>query len=177
MSITRARDRSQTTQQGGLTGRHVLFAFLAFFGVIFAVNGYFLYSAITTYTGIVSDEPYRKGLAYNDRIRADERQQALGWQHAITIEPSGNVRMSMLDRTGSPVTGLEFSVTVGRPATSAMDRKLVLSETQSGIYKGTVAPLDSGHWIVSAEALQGAAGAEGGRTVVYRVRERIWLTP
>ncbi len=56
---------------GALTGRHVLLIFLAFFGSIFAVNGWFLYSALSTHTGVVAVEPYRKGLAYNERIARD----------------------------------------------------------------------------------------------------------
>ena len=44
--------------QGGLTGRHVLYTFIAFFGIIFAVNGVFLYSALKTNTGVVAIEPY-----------------------------------------------------------------------------------------------------------------------
>ena len=56
--------------EGVITGRHVLIGMLVFFGVILGVNGMFLYSALSTYTGVVSDEPYRKGLNYNERIEA-----------------------------------------------------------------------------------------------------------
>ena len=59
-----------------LNGRHVLIGLLLFFGTIFAVNGYFMFVALSTYTGVVADEPYRKGLAYNARIAADERTRA-----------------------------------------------------------------------------------------------------
>ncbi len=64
---------------------------IAFFGVIFAVNGYFLYSALSTHTGVVAIEPYRKGLAYNERIAADERQKALGWQRQTSLARDGRV--------------------------------------------------------------------------------------
>ena len=47
----------------GLRGHHVLAGFLAFFGVVLAVNGAMIYSAISTHTGLVAIEPYRKGLA------------------------------------------------------------------------------------------------------------------
>ena len=58
-----------------LDGRHVLMMLFAFFGVIFAVNGYFLFSALSTHTGVVAVEPYRKGLAYN---HADRRRRTAG---------------------------------------------------------------------------------------------------
>ena len=53
--------------------------FLAFFAAVFVVNGAMIYSAVSTYTGLVANEPYRKGLHYNERIAADERQARLGW--------------------------------------------------------------------------------------------------
>src|SRR5688572_2876208 len=80
----------------GLRGGHVLAAFLAFFGVIFAVNGVFLYMALSTHTGLVAQEPYRKGLHYNDRIAAAERQQALGWTSDLRLAPeSGALTLAL----------------------------------------------------------------------------------
>jgi nitrogen fixation protein FixH len=59
-------------RQQGLRGGHVLGAFLGFFATVFVVNGALIYSAISTYSGLVANEPYRKGLQYNERIAADE---------------------------------------------------------------------------------------------------------
>ena len=61
-------------QQQGLRGRHVLWVFLGFFATVFVVNGAMIYSAVSTYSGLVANEPYRKGLHYNERIAAAERQ-------------------------------------------------------------------------------------------------------
>ena len=66
-------------RQQGLRGRHVLWAFLGFFATVFVVNGAMIYSAVSTHSGLVANEPYRKGLHYNERIAADERQARLGW--------------------------------------------------------------------------------------------------
>ena len=66
----------------GLTGRHVLAAMLVFFAVVFAVNAAMIYAALSTYSGVVADEPYRKGLHYNERIVADERQRQRNWREA-----------------------------------------------------------------------------------------------
>ena len=54
----------------------MLWVFLGFFGVVFVVNGAMIYSAVSTHSGLVANEPYRKGLHYNERIDADERQAA-----------------------------------------------------------------------------------------------------
>ena len=78
----------------GLTGRHVLLAMLAFFGVIFAVNGAFLYFALGSHSGVVAVEPYRKGLAYNQAIAAAEAQERRGWRMELPYAagPAGDAR-------------------------------------------------------------------------------------
>ena len=74
-------------RQQGLRGRHVLVVFLGFFAAVFLVNGAMIYSAVSTHTGLVANEPYRKGLHYNERIAADERQARLGWTDALRGRP------------------------------------------------------------------------------------------
>ncbi|MFX8903205.1 FixH family protein, partial [Acinetobacter baumannii] len=68
----------------GLKGSHVLAVFLAVFGIVFVVNGSMIYNAVTTNAGLVANEPYRKGLHYNERIAADERQAQLHWSDGVS---------------------------------------------------------------------------------------------
>ncbi len=70
-----------------LTGRHVALTFAGFFGVVFAVNIYFVTVALSTHTGVVANEPYRKGLKYNERIAASEQQESLGWKDETVLSP------------------------------------------------------------------------------------------
>lgn len=154
-----------------LTGRHVLAMFVAFFGVIFLVNGYFLARALSTHTGVVSVEPYRKGLAYNGRIRADEVQAALGWKDAVAIEAVGLLTVTLEGPSSAPISGLHLSVLVGRPSTAQSDRTLMLTETAPGRYVAETSALAPGHWIVTLEARHGAGNTEP----VYRAKRRLWL--
>ena len=157
----------------GLKGRHVLMAFLGFFLVVFAVNGVFLYSAISTYTGIVSVEPYRKGLNYNQRIAADEAQRAQGWEEALEVTRGGQVSLRLTNRLGAPVEGQSITGTFGRPSTAQHDVKLALIEEQPGMYTTRIAPPESGAWIVALEARSLAAPSE----ITYQLRKRLWLKP
>ncbi len=157
----------------GLKGRHVLMVFLGFFLVVFAVNGVFLYSAISTYTGIVSVEPYRKGLNYNDRIAADEAQKAQGWHEALEVTRSGQVTLRLTNRLGAPVEGLSVTGTFGRPSTAQHDVKLALTEVQPGTYAAHVSNPEAGAWIVALEARSVAASNE----ITYQLRKRLWLKP
>jgi nitrogen fixation protein FixH len=155
-----------------LTGRSVLAMFLAFFGIVFAVNAYFVASAISTYTGVVAQEPYRKGLAYNLRIEADERQALLGWTANLTAERAGAARLALLNRNGAPVAGLIVTAIVSRPSTDHFDGKLTFTETEPGHYETTPIALDGGSWIVALSARENAAAQP-----VFQLRRRLWLKP
>lgn len=156
-----------------LKGRHVLFMLIAFFGVVFGVNGVFLTRALQTHTGVVSVEPYVKGLKYNDRIAAGERQAKLGWQETLSIGMDGGIALAMTDDGGRPVRGLKFTGSIGRPSTSSGDRAVTLVETDPGRYVARTAALDEGTWVVGFEAIS----SDHGPDPVYRLRRRIWLKP
>lgn len=164
---TEARQR-----QPGLNGWHVLVACVLFFAAVFAINAALIYSAISTYSGVVASEPYRKGLLYNDRILADERQQRLNWLDSLTIDRAGRVALAITSADGRPILGLNVVATVGRPSTSREDIQLSLSAgTAAGLYQAQTKPLAAGSWIVSIEA---RASAELGEPV-FRARRRIWI--
>ena len=156
----------------GLQGRHVLIAFLGFFGTVFAVNGVFLYAALSTHTGVVAQEPYRKGLNYNQRIAADERQEQLGWNAEATLTRESGLSILLRDAAGAPVSGLFVGGVLGRPSTDQEDIKVVLAEVAPGHYKMASEALEPGAWLVSLEAHWLATGAT---EPVYRMRKRLWL--
>lgn len=167
---------------GMLSGRHVLIAMVAFFGVIFAVNGVLLWQAVATHSGLVASEPYRKGLGYNRRIEADERQQSLGWTTLATVERSHGVSITLLDRLGEPVTGLQLVGTIGRPSTGHRDLALRFFEQAPGRYVAPVSGLDAGAWLLSvgAHAAGNERDGEGSSIsddAVYRMKRRLWLNP
>ena len=154
-----------------LDGRHVLFGMIGFFLVIFGVNGVFLYSALSTHTGIVASEPYRKGLAYNERIAADEQQTERGWSQDMTIVPDGRLALHLTDKNKDPIGTLAITARVGRPATANFDRQMKLTETTPGNYAADLGKLAEGSWIVAIEA------RDGDDKPIYRSRRRVWLKP
>jgi nitrogen fixation protein FixH len=160
-------------RQQGLRGAHVLGIFLAFFAAVFVVNGAMIYSALSTHTGLVANEPYRKGLHYNERIAADERQARLGWTDAIDIGREGRVGVAIADAGGRPVSGLKVEVVLGRPSTNRLDVRLTLAEAAPGRYEARTAPMLEGAWLVGLEARADAKAEDP----VYRARRRLWLKP
>ncbi len=156
----------------GLQGWHVLAILLGFFGTIFAVNGYFIFKSLATHSGVVSEEPYRKGLGYNQRIAANDRQATLDWRADLDVKATGAIRLSLLDAGGHPIVNERVALTVGRPATRSFDRTIALTETAPGIYAGTTHEFAAGTWIADAD-VQDPQNPE----TDYRIRRRLWLTP
>jgi nitrogen fixation protein FixH len=157
----------------GLAGRHVLGLLLAFFGAVFVVNGALIYEAVRTNSGLVANEPYRKGLHYNARIAADERQAQLGWRDSLDVTREGAVALVLKDGTGQPVAGLKVETVLGRPATNREDLRVALIEVAPGRYEAHTPPLAAGNWVVALEA-RAAGDAE---EPIYRTRRRLWLSP
>ena len=147
-------------------------AFLGFFATIFVVNGTMIYSAVSTYSGLVANEPYRKGLQYNERIAAEERQARLGWKDALEIDRDGRVRMTLADADGRPVRGMNIAGVLGRPSTNRHDIVFQLVETSPGQYQALTSPLPEGNWLLSLEVRVHETADP-----VYRTRRRMWLKP
>ena len=132
-----------------------------------------IYSALSTHTGLVAIEPYRKGLHYNERIAADERQARLGWTDKIDVHRDGRVAIVLADGDGRPVSGLEIEAVLGRPATNRHDVKLTLAEAAPGRYEAHTAPLAEGSLAGRARSAQRCRREEP----IYRSRRRLWLKP
>jgi nitrogen fixation protein FixH len=164
------RDAPAVEPRRHLDGRHVLAMCVVFFGVVFVVNGYMLFSALSTYTGVVSVEPYRKGLAYNDRIVDDDRQIAVGWRDSVNLDQSGTVTVRMTTRDGAPLPGLSVSGVLGRPATARGDRGLTFAEVEPGRYRALAGPVDPGTWMITLEAFHSSDHVN-----LYRAKRRLWL--
>lgn len=156
-----------------LTGRHVLYAMLGFFGVMFLANGIFLYFAISTFTGLDNPHAYQEGVNYNERIQSAHRQAALGWTHKLTLSKDGRLELSINDKAGDGVSGLEISGTIERPVTSRFTHKLELKEVNLGRYTAQLDNIDDGNWIVALSAAKSASEAD----ILYRLKERLWLKP
>jgi len=155
-----------------LTGRHVLAAMLLFLAVVFGVNAAMIYAALSTYSGVIAAEPYRKGLHYNDRILADQRQRLRNWQEVLTIEPDGHITLAITGSDAEPIGNLSIELAIGRPSTNRQDVKLRLV-ADAGRYRGQIAPLPPGAWIVAVEARSASADGEP----IFRARKRLWIAP
>ncbi len=159
----------QAVQPGQLKGHHVLVWLLCFFGLIFVVNGYFLYNAITTFPGEDTKKSYLQGLEYNRILENRAQQAALGWRAEMGM--SGKVlEIRLENRDGSAVAGYDVNVLLRRMATSSDDVLLEAVSRGQGSYLVDMTKLSPGQW----DAVASVSDGEDGR-VLFEARKRVVL--
>ncbi len=133
-----------------------------------------IYSALSTHTGLVANEPYRKGLALQ---RAHSSRRAPGTprleRHASRSAATAAWRSCSRTATAAPSPASRSKPSLGRPSTNRHDIKLKLAESAPGRYETQTAPLGEGSWLIAAEARIDARAEDP----VYRTRRRLWLKP
>jgi nitrogen fixation protein FixH len=128
-----------------LKGWHVLLIMLAFFGVMFAVNGVFLYHAITSFPGEDVKKSYVQGLNYNATLADRAVQSELGWTAEAGLADNA-VIFRLNDADGQALTGHVVVGELRRLATGREDRSLVFQARGNGDYASDVSALGAGQW-------------------------------
>lgn len=132
-----------------LTGKHVLFCFLGFFGVVFAVNAVLVKAATSTFGGVETSSSYQAGLMFEQDVARAEQQDALHWRvnGKLARGHAGEARLdiSARDSKDVPLAGLTARARLAHPADGRLDRIIVLSGTSAGQFHGEV-QAQSGQW-------------------------------
>lgn len=155
---------------GKLTGRGVLMWLLGFFGVIFAMNAYFITVSARTFRGEDEQKPYLQGVEYNDTLAQRARQRALGWQATVTARrEQGNavaVLVRVEDREHAMRAGLNLAGELRHPADENRDHALQFHEVAPGLYRAQTRDVAPGRWDVLLHA---------GGGVPFEADQRLWL--
>ena len=134
-----------------LTGWHVMAMFVAFFGVIIAVNGTLAWKAISTFPGLEVDNGYIASQTFDVEMAA---HKALNWTFAHGYDADRKeLRLQFTDAAGLPVTLAALNVLVGRTTEAGDDIRpdFVLRE---GVFTAP-ATLAQGKWMMKVEARAG----------------------
>ncbi len=133
-----------------LTGRHVLIWLVAFFGVVFAVNFTMMHYAVSTFSGMEDDSPYKNGLAYNTDIDAARRQNERGWKveakHIRSAEGVTRFTVDAKDAGAAALSGLQGVMRLEWPANRALDHEVELVPVGAGRYEAAFGPVPAGQW-------------------------------
>ena len=125
------------------SGKFILICFLAFFSVVTIVNSVFIYIAIHTNTGVVTENAYEKGLAYNKVLAAARAQPT--FKDSLTYK-DGKLKWQVADQIGAPVKGGKATAFLIRPIKEGSDFSLTLNETSPGNYEGRADFPEQGLW-------------------------------
>lgn len=121
--------------------------FVGFFVVLAVMDGIFVTIATRTHTGVVTEEAYNRGLAYNQTINAAEAQDALGWVSSTRVE-DGDIVFEIADADAKPLSGAFVKAEISRPIEAGHEQTAVLNETRPGFYVASVEFPADGQWDV-----------------------------
>ena len=128
-----------------LNGWHVLTMVVLFFGVIITVNMVMAVFATGTFPGLVVKNSYVASQNYNALLAESRAQAERGWMADLAAD-DGILTLRLADSGGAPISGVQVEARVGRPASAAEDRMVVLHPAADGY--AAREPLASGRWIV-----------------------------
>ncbi len=130
--------------------RKLLVILLTVFAVVMAVNVVMVWFAVESNTGIVSENAYEEGLAYNKTLAEQAREAGLGWSVVRNVADFP-VRLvyALSDDRGAPLGGAWVRVKATRPVgeDDGSDFELELKEFTDGTYAAeNIAWPQKGQW-------------------------------
>ncbi|MET4698871.1 nitrogen fixation protein FixH [Constrictibacter sp. MBR-5] len=148
-----------------MRGRWIPWAFVGSFAVVFAANAVMVTFAMSSWTGLETQDAYRKGLAYNRTLDAERRESALGWQGVAAVE-AGRITVTLTDRRGEPVTAATVRAAFVRPTAEGHDFTADLAEQGSGRYAAAADVPLAGLWDIRTVARRGADSFQFNQRIV-----------
>lgn len=156
---------TQLTNEQFRAGQFIPWMIVAFFVVITMVFAGFTYIALSTYRGVVTDEAYEKGVAYNKVLERANAQAALHMSSKTQLD-GHMVDFKLLDYAGMPVVADKVTLVMFRPTQEGMDHQYEMTTVAQGFYHADISDLPAkGIW----EARVYAYTAHG----VYRSSQRV----
>ena len=154
-----------------LTGRGVFYWLAGFFAVIFAVNIFFAFVALDTWSGLESKDAYSAGLGFNKTLDARQEQRSRGWAGAVRAVPktdgSHELVAEFKDKRGEPLSSLVVMADVIRPTHAGYDRRVEMTPVGNGAYSAVLKlPLD-GIWDVHLNAESAGDAEFYGKSRIY----------
>lgn len=122
--------------------------FVMFFGVIIIVNTIFIYNALKTHSGVVTEQAYEKGLAFNQTIAKAKSQPQ--WRDKASYE-NGALTWEIRDENGAPIKNAKVRASFFRPIKTGHDFSVDLTHKGSGIYQAKPNIPISGRWVAKLD--------------------------
>jgi nitrogen fixation protein FixH len=157
--------------QRELTGRTVLIALIAFFGVVGAVNAAMVYFATSTFGGVEVASSYQAGLKFQDELAAVRAQDARHWEVEARLDRRGDdadLVVALRDADGKPISGVVVAARLAHPADFRHDHDVMMAAAGPGLFKGTTDATLSAQWDLVIDVTRGGEH-------LFRSKSRIGL--
>jgi nitrogen fixation protein FixH len=125
-------------------GRGAPWLIVVFFAVQIVLFVWFVMLATDSNHGLVTEQAYEKGLAYNQTLAAARAQEKTGFSLAIAHEQ--DLLKIAVRRAGAPVAGADVAVWFYRPTDSHFDVRGRANESANGLYTLSTVHLPRGLW-------------------------------
>lgn len=113
--------------------------------MVFAVNGYMIYDALTTFPGIAGQDGFDLSNNYNRVIATAQQQAALGWQIKADVTATHYPVLRLTDRNGAPLPAAVIDAQAERPLGSPDTTTLTFQPIGDGGFQANTT-LFSGQW-------------------------------
>jgi nitrogen fixation protein FixH len=152
----------------GPRGRWIPWLIVAFFGVVIVANGTMIYIAVSSFTGLQTENSYVRGLEYNQVLEAERAERALGWNVTVQFEPTGDRRGRIVaraqDAAGAPLDDAIVTARLVRPTQQGYDIQVTLAAESGAVYAANVELPLPGLWEIQTQITH--------RSEVYRTAQR-----
>lgn len=166
--MIKAHTHLETARTGKeLKGWHVLLVMLSFFGVMFSVNGVFLFHAITSFPGEDIKKSYVQGLSFNDTLAERAAQAELGWSAEAGLVDDLLI-LRLQDSEQTPLSSQLVVAELRRHTTNQEDRTISFRARRSGEYVADTGRLAPGQWLLRINVFDAA-----GETVLFRIEKTL----
>jgi nitrogen fixation protein FixH len=150
-----------------LTGGMVLAGLIAFFGVVFAVNGVLVHEALSTFSGLDTDSAYHAGQTFERDAAMAKAQDDRHWQVDAALLPTSAgatlIDVHAHDAAGAPLSGVDATITLQRPTDRRFDRIVAVRQDAPGHFRGSADNAPAGQWDLVIELTR--AGEQQFRSV------------
>ncbi len=124
--------------------------FIIGMGLVVVVNGGLVFLSQSTWSGLVTEDYYDKGIEYNKNLEGARRQARLGWRVKATLVrgADGGAEIGALyrNRDGTPVENLSVRAYLIRPVSEGNDIETALGEKGQGRYSIAIKTPLPGQW-------------------------------
>ncbi|HYD32128.1 MAG TPA: FixH family protein [Azospirillaceae bacterium] len=138
-------------------GWYIPWLFVAFFLIVIGANATMMFFAFSTWTGLETEDHFRKGIQYNQDLEGARAQRERGWHVGFDFKPQpglrGEVEVVLKDKYENFLSNAQVTVRLARPTAAGHDQTVPLEYKGEGRYAAPVQLPLVGQWDMHLNAL------------------------